>query len=219
MKAIHDYLRNLPCFRDLSDEELGDAAHGMALRRLSRGEILSLEGDPCTTVFFVLEGRILATKMSTQGREQVLEELSAGDGFHMGPALDSQPLPTTTRAATRATLLAMSRTDFVSLLHDYPDLTLCTLVVFAQRLRRLGSLVESLALRSVSQRLAELLMRRAESSDRHRVTQRDIAAQLGTVREVIARTLAQFDDQGWISLQRGVIEILDVEALRGEASL
>jgi len=49
------------------------------------------------------------------------------------------------------------------------------------------------------------------------MTQRDMAAQLGTAREVVARCLARFQDEGWIRVGRGVIEVLDAEALRFEA--
>jgi len=71
----------------------------------------------------------------------------------------------------------------------------------------------------VSERLAKLLLAHAASPDERRTTQREMAAQLGTVREVVARTLAQFEMQGWIRLERGSITIVDAEALRQAASL
>ncbi|MBC7317018.1 MAG: winged helix-turn-helix domain-containing protein, partial [Chloroflexi bacterium] len=60
---------------------------------------------------------------------------------------------------------------------------------------------------------------RASQPGAPRMTQREMAAHLGTVREVVARALAQFERQGWIRLGRGVIEILDAEALRKAADL
>ena len=93
----------------------------------------------------------------------------------------------------------------------------------------LSSLVEDLALRSVPERLARLLLARIESgcqgsaygsraATRRRMTQREMAAQLGTVREVVARNLADLERRGWIQVRRGVIEIVDPDALRAFAS-
>jgi CRP/FNR family transcriptional regulator len=83
----------------------------------------------------------------------------------------------------------------------------------AQRLRKFSALIGDLSLLTVPQRLAKLLVERARSGGRHHATQREMAAQLGTVREVVARSLSQFEDQGWVRVGRGVIEILDADML------
>jgi CRP-like cAMP-binding protein len=196
---------------------LDDVIRIAVMRRLARGEVLALEGDPCTAVYLVVEGRLHAIKISSQGREQVLNELHAGQIFYLVPALDNGPLPVTTQAATRATVVVFGRDEFMTLLHRHPRISIQLLSSFAGRLRRLSTLVEDLSLRTVSQRLARLLVRQVESPGRHRMTQREMAAQLGTVREVVARSLAQFEAQGLIRVRRGAIEILDLNALRDES--
>jgi CRP/FNR family transcriptional regulator, cyclic AMP receptor protein len=218
LDLIKHFLEQHPYFRDLSDAEIDQIARLGITRTLTRGEILSLEGDPLTAVYFVLEGRIQAIKTSPQGREQVVSELTAGQSFYIVPALDNDPLPTTTRAATRATLVSFSCSDFLGLLHRYPSLAMQVLLDFARRLRQLSTLVENLSLRSVPGRLARLLLERATAPTGHRMTQREMAAQLGTVREVVARSLLQFEEQGLIHLHRGVIEIVNFEALQHIAS-
>lgn len=216
LSLIRDYLAQHEYFSELDAAQLDWVARLATLHRLSRGQILSLEGDPCSTVYFVVEGRVRAIKMSPQGREQVVNELQPGQAFYMVPALDGGPLPVTTQGATRATLVGFSCRDFVALLRRYPSIMMHVLGEFARRLRRLTSLIEDLALRSVSGRLARLLIERAKSAS-HRMTQREMAAQLGTVREVVARSLAQFERQGWIHVRRGLIEIVDPDALRRAA--
>jgi CRP/FNR family cyclic AMP-dependent transcriptional regulator len=214
---IRQFLAKHPHFGSLDAAQLDDVARRASLRRLMRGEVLALEGDPCTAVYLVMEGRIYAFKISPQGREQVVNELQSGQVFYLVPALDNGPLPTTTQAATRATVIVFGREDFADLLHRYPSLSVHLLTAMAERLRRLSTLVEDLSLRSVSQRLARLLVGQVESPGRHRMTQREMAAQLGTVREVVARSLSQFESQGWIRVRRGAIEIIDLEALREES--
>ena len=207
------FLATHPYFEDLNAKEIERIAVLAAVRTYDRGEIISLEGDPCTAVYFVLKGRVHAVKTSLQGREQVIDELGPGQPFYVVPALDGKPLPVTSRAATEATLISFARADFLDLLSRHSGVCMKVLVGFASRLRRLSALVEDLALRSVSQRLAQLLIRRVRSEEGHRMTQREMAARLGTVREVVSRTLARFEQDGYIDVRRGVIEILDLDAL------
>ncbi|NLG28742.1 MAG: Crp/Fnr family transcriptional regulator, partial [Chloroflexi bacterium] len=169
-------------------------------------------------VYFVVEGRLRAIKSSLQGREQIITESVAGEPIYLVAALDGRPLPVTTQAATRATLLRLSLADFVALLSAQPEVARRLLTTLARRLRQLTTLVEALSLMSVPQRLARLLVERAEAPDGSRMTQREMAAQLGSVREVVARALGQFAERGWLRLGRGSIEILDLQALRDIAS-
>lgn len=214
MDRIEAYLVQHPYFRDLDRRQIGGIARLVAVRTLLRGEVLALEGEPCTTVYLIVEGRIRALKMSPQGREQVVRELRSPEAIYLVPALDGGPLPATTRAATRATLLALRRDALLDLLSRHPPVAMRVLHDFAGRLRRFTTLIEDLSLRTVPERLAKLLIERAASPDPQRITQQEMAIQLGTVREVVARGLAQFEAQGWIHVQRGTIEILDLDALR-----
>ena len=105
----------------------------------------------------------------------------------------------------------------VGIITQHPTVALQVLHDLAGRLRRFTTLIEDLSLRTGSERLAKLLIERAALPDPHRITQQEMAIQLGTVREVVARTLAQFEAQGWIHLRRGTIEILDLDALHDVA--
>lgn len=201
-------------FRHLDQATLHEVAAMAAPHRVGRGQILALEGEPCRAVYLVMSGCIQSLKVSPEGREQIVGDMGAGELLYLVPALDGGPLPVTTRALSDSTLLSFARRDFLALLARHPPISMAVLQVFAKRLRRLSSLVEELSLYSVSQRLAKLLLRWAQSPNRRRMTQREMAAQLGTVREVVARTLAQFESEGWIVMHRGSIEICDLQALR-----
>lgn len=218
-EAISAFWANHLYFRHLSVADRERLLGQSRVRSLGEGEILALEGEPCTAVYLVLRGRIHALKISVEGREQIVNSLLPGQMFYLVPALDGLPLPATTQAASRAIVLAIPRQAFLESLRACPDMALAILRDFAGRLRRLNALAEDLALRSVAQRLARLLYERASRPGSPRMTQREMAAHLGTVREVVARTLAQFEREGWIRLGRGLIEILDVEALRRVAAL
>ena len=219
MEPIAPYLAQHPYFRSLGQQQLPAIARLATPRTLLRGELLALEGEPCTTVYFLVEGRVRALKMSPQGREQVVHELRPPEAIYLVPALDGGRLPATTRAATRVTVLAFPSDALVRQVSEHPSVAMQVLRDFAGRLRRFSSLIEDLSLRTVSERLAKLLIERAASSNARSITQQEMAIQLGTVREVVARSLGQFEAQGWIAMQRGTIEILDLNALRDLAHL
>jgi len=189
----------------------------MAVRHLQRGELLALEGDPCTAVYFVVQGRLRAYKVSAEGREQVVAALGPGEAVYLVPALDGGALPASTLADTRCELLAIDRAAWAALVGRHPALLLVVAQSMAAQMRRLTLLVEDLALRPVSQRVARLLLLQLEAAAPQHLTQQAMAAQVGTVREVVSRTLASFAERGWIDLQRGRIAIRDLAALRREA--
>ncbi|MFH1085210.1 MAG: Crp/Fnr family transcriptional regulator, partial [Chloroflexota bacterium] len=218
VESVATWLAQHPYFRDLAAHEREEIARQALVRHVERGALLGLEGEPCTAVYLVREGTLRALKLSAEGREQVVATLAPGQAIYVPPALDGQPLPVSTQAITAATLVSFARADWLQILRRHPSVALCVLAEFAQRLRQLTSLVEDLSLRSVPERLARLLWQQAQAAmagaPPARMTQREMAARLGTVREVVARTLAQFERQGWIHVERGVIEILDLDALR-----
>ncbi|MHB0859106.1 MAG: Crp/Fnr family transcriptional regulator [Anaerolineae bacterium] len=208
------FLAQHPLFTDLTDAQINAISQQAGTRVLARDEILALEGDSCSAVYLVMMGRLRVLKASPQGREQTVAEMKRGESVYLVPALDGGPLPATVQAATRAVVLSFSCQAFRQILRDHPGVALHVLAEWAARLRRLTSLVESLSLRTVPERLARFLLQLGQVEPERRMTQREMAAQLGTVREVLARALAQFEREGWIKLGRGVIEVVDVEALR-----
>ena len=76
------------------------------------------------------------------------------------------------------------------------------------------AIVEEIAFRRMDERLASYLLKRARSQNPMRTTHQEIAAELGSSREVISRLLEDFSKRGFIRAGRGEIEILDKEGLR-----
>jgi CRP/FNR family cyclic AMP-dependent transcriptional regulator len=101
---------------------------------------------------------------------------------------------------------------------ECPELALAILQDFAARLDHLTNLVEDLSLRTVRGRLARLLLDHAEADAvTRRWTQEEIAAHLGTVRDMVGRTLRAFADAGLVRMDRQRIMLLDREGLEAEA--
>ena len=209
-------LRRVSYFATLPDGLLSELAAMVVERRYGRGQVIFLEGEPCAGLYIVAEGRVRIYKVSPQGREQVLEQLEPGGTFNDVAVLDGGPNPASAMAATDSLLWIVARADIRRLAHAHPELAWALIESIARRTRRLVAMVEDLALRSVKARLAKLLLAEAERSagqveiNRDQmVTQAEMAARLGTVREMIGRALRELADEGLIVFDRHRIVILD----------
>lgn len=196
------------------------AAIAIPLRRAA-GTLIQLEGEPAESMYVVTAGRVKISRIAPRGREQVLHVAGPGHHFNTVPIFDGGPCPANAEALTEVELLALPRAEMRRVVEEHPDLAMALLKEFTGRMRHLVNLVDELALHTVQGRLARLLLTQAEAAERGDVvpplTQAEMAARLGTVREMVARTLKGFETQGLISLERGMITLLDRAGLERQA--
>jgi CRP/FNR family transcriptional regulator len=219
-----DLLHRVPYFAGLPDNLLAELARVAVERRYSRGEIIFLEGEPCSGLYVVARGEVKIFKVSPQGREQILHQIGPGGTFNDVAALDGEPNPASAAAIADTTLHCITRADLRRLAHAYPALAWVLIESIARRARHLVGIVEDLSLRSVKARLAKLLLAEAERAaaqpelDRTQmVTQAEMAARLGTVREMVGRGLRELAEEGLIVMDRHRIVIADREKLEAVA--
>lgn len=221
----HDWplelLPSVPYFSHLGATALRAVAHSAARRTYTKGRVIFLEGDPCAGLCIVEKGRVKLFKLSPQGREQIVKLLGPGEFFNEVAVLDGGPNPVSAMAALDSTLWIVDRRAMVDLMTRFPALAVGVIENLAARARHLLSLVEDLSLRTVSARLAKLLLMQAAEGNQapRQLTQEEMAAQLGTVREMVGRALRSFEDEGLIRFDRHRIVILDREALENEAMM
>ncbi|MBC8449217.1 MAG: Crp/Fnr family transcriptional regulator [Chloroflexi bacterium] len=212
-------LHQLPFFARLSDDVLRKVARVLHQRTYSPGQVIVLEGEPCQAVYFVAQGLVRTRRISLEGREQVLAYLGPGESFGLVPAVDNGLNPATVDAVTDASLYIIPCQHFRQIMRHEQDVASAALLQLAAEVRRLSDMVEDLALHSVSTRLARfLLMQAEEGQPRRSWTQEEIAAQIGTVREVVGRTMRAFAAAGLIRRQRGRLVVVDRERLEREAA-
>jgi CRP-like cAMP-binding protein len=184
------------------------------------GAVIQLMGDPAEVMYVVLRGHVKIARMAANGREQVLHTVAPGQHFNGVPIFDGGVCPANAEALTDVALLALPGAGLRRVVEEHPSLALALLREFTGRLRYVVNLVDDLALHTVQGRLARLLLAQAEAAERGEtmpaLTQADIAARLGTVREMVGRTLKGFEVQGLIRLDRGVITLLDRQGLAAQ---
>ena len=203
-----------PYFAALSEADLEYLAVRMKEAKFSASEIMFLEGDPCLGLYIVREGEARIYKISPDGREQVLHYVKPGQSFNEVPVFDEGPTPANVVAMSACTCWIVPRSLIIDFMRTRPEMAMTIIRNIGRRLRHLVSLAADLSLRTVTYRLAKLLLDTASNDQLERVlTQQEMAAQLGTVREVVARSLKQLENCGYIRIERGRIVIVDRKAL------
>lgn len=209
-------LRALESFRHLSDSAIEALECGGVRRSYARGAMLFREGEAAHGVFIVLSGEVRVAR-SSRGRRYVLHVESAGGTLGEAPVFDHGPYPVTAAAQDAVDALYLARDPLERAIRGSPELGLFFLRRLGGRVRVLLDRVDGLATAHVSTRLAEYLLQRAERTGSALVsmTQESLAEELGTVREVVVRSMRALRDDGCIrTAARGKIEILDLGALR-----
>ena len=183
----------------------------------AKGKSVLWEGDACQAVYFVITGMVEVYRTAVDGREHTLRVMRAGDSFNLVSALMKEGKNlSNVRCLERTDLLVVDQRDLQTILARYPKFTVHVLQDLAVRLAGMTGLVGELALHTVRQRTAAFLMREAENvsiEKGRRWTQDDMARQIGTVRDVIGRTLRDFEENGFIQRDRGNISLIDREGL------
>jgi CRP/FNR family transcriptional regulator len=213
-------LRRVLFLRDANDEVLRTLLARARIVKVQRGEVLFLRGEPCHGLHVVLDGAIRLYNSSSNGREQVIGVERSGSVIGELPLFDGGNQPYSAEAMSPSRLLFIPREHFLTVIHAHPELMQAALRALAIRIRRLLHLVEELSLHEVPERVARYLL--AQAKERGACftldyTHAELAAQLGTVREVVTRTLNRFRKAGWISIQDGKITVLDPDALQALA--
>ena len=216
-------LARVPIFSDLSEPELKFLADRAVTKRHTAGEVIFSEGDACAGLYVIESGDVRIFKTSAGGREQVLTLEHAGNSIAELPVFDGGAYPASAAAATDLTLLFVSRNDFRALCLEHPEVALKVLRMVGLRLRRLVGIIEELSFTTIRHRLAALLMRYAREaghrSGRAQIkipSNQELAAQIGTVRELISRNLSRFQAEGLIAMDGKTITIPDLAKLEAE---
>lgn len=201
-----------PFFGDLADDDL--AALGAAMRQVSypAGQVVLLEGAASSVLYVLQSGRVKLYKTSPRGREQVLRLVRPGEMFNEVAAVDEGPNPASAQAIEDCTLYLLRRRDLLQIVAQRSAVALAVTRDFARRLREALALVEDLAFRDVTSRVAKILLGGQAADDNPRapwLTQELLAAMAGSRREVVGRALKTLSLDGAIRLERGRVHVQD----------
>ncbi len=210
-------LRANPFFKGLSDETLKQLLPSMSLRRFERGETLFWEGDPCAGLHIIHQGSVKLYRISPQGRQHIVRVMQEGDTCNEVPAFDGGPNPVNVEALEDSLVWVIEASAVRDLMQRDPLFMQLVVENLARMLRHLVQMVSEMAFYQVTHRLARLITEIPEDElsgeGGARWTQEHLASRLGTVREVVARSLKELERSGAIQVQNRRIRIANPDVL------
>ena len=221
MSVKSEFIRTIPYFTGLSQATLDSLGKYFFEKKAERGEILLFEGESAEALYFVVDGAVKVFKTSQDGKEQILQIIRPGESFNDVPVFGGDVNLTSAEAMGKVVLNYIKKSDLETVLREFPQVSLNVIHVLSERVRQLVSLVEDLSFRQVTGRVAKMLLEYAGdgSGDRPRLTQQEMAAMIGTAREMVGRSLKSLEEEGMIRIDRHRIVVADINALKTTAGV
>lgn len=221
MSTLGEFLASIPYFKGLGESGISSISRYVYEKKAGRGEILLDEGDVADALYFVAQGVVKVFKTSADGKEQILRIIRPGESFNDVPVLNGGVSLTSASAMGPVTLYAIKKADLEKVMRESPQIAFNIIDVLSQRVVELISLVEDLSFRHVTGRVAKMLLEYAgdKTGERPRLTQQEMAAMIGTAREMVGRSLKNLESDGVIRMERNRIIITDQKALRETAGV
>ena len=215
------FLNSASYFLGLGTADLESVRGRIFEKAVKRGEIILLEGETSDVLYFVVSGAVKEFKTSPEGKEQILTILRPGDSFNDIAVFDEGPSGMSVEALGPVVVYGIGRRDLMAILQEYPQAALNATRALAGRARHLVSLVEDLSFKQVIARVAKILLEYVGdgAASGTRLSQQQMAAMAGTVREVVGRSLKSLEESEAIRLDRHRIVIVDKEALKNLAQV
>jgi CRP-like cAMP-binding protein len=188
-----------------------------------KGSVILFEDDPGDSLFVVRDGRVKVVLIGEDGREVILGVLGVGEYFGELSLIDDRPRSAHVIAMEDSNLLVLRREDFRKRVESSPSVAWSLLTELSRRLRRADDKIGGLVLLDVPGRIARLLLDLAEESGTNAIektlTHQTIAQMIGASRETVSRAMKDFQDAGWITVERRRIAIADRAALEQRAQV
>lgn len=223
MPAYAEFIRKIPLFMDLSPEETESLGQLTIVRKYRKNMIVFMEGEPGEALYFLLSGKVKISKLSSDGREQILHILQAGDIFAEVVLIDRGVYPATAEVIEEAQVAMLRNDDVENLIRSNPDIALKILKVMSKRLRQAQMQVRDLALKDTYGRLASMLLILARDHGCPceggtkidlSLSRQELANLIGTSRETVTRILSDLKRSKVIDIDKQEIVIIDEQKLK-----
>jgi CRP/FNR family transcriptional regulator, anaerobic regulatory protein len=184
-------------------------------RHVAAGTILFRAGDPAQDFVIVLAGRIEVYLTGASGREIMLYAVEPGQSCVQSTLglMGDEPFTGEGVAATDTDLVTIPKALFTAMMDGDAGFRAFVMQAFAQRMTDITRLLERVAFGRIESRLAAALIALADGAVVH-ATHADLAARIGTAREVISRRLDAMARAGMVSTDRSLVHLHDLPALQ-----
>jgi len=212
--ALIELLSHNPIFSHLDQVETQKVAKLTITRTFPKGEWLTHVGDAWPYLFLVGSGSITALKESSEGRSLIVVSLGKGEVFWGVSFFQEDALMPVSLIASEESIVHLWPKDrILPFMYQDGRMSWELAKLMVTRMLRASDIVEELAFQPVTGRLARLLLDRfgdaIEDYVSRDITLDEMAARIGTTREMVCRQLYRFVDEGAIQISRTELMITD----------
>ena len=210
----------LPILQQADTHLLREFQQAAFYARIPAGHDVFVEGDDAEAIALLISGVVRVYKIGETGREITLYRFGLGESCILtaNAILSQKTFPAIATVEREAEAVMVPAEAFRSWVRRYDLWREFVFDLLSQRLSSVMMIVDEIAFRRMDARVASLLLERVQTCNPIAVTHQEIAAELGSSREVISRILESFAGAGAIRPTRGAIEIVDFEALKSLAA-
>jgi CRP/FNR family transcriptional regulator len=217
------FLRKVPLFAELEDDELAEIAANFHERSYPKNSVIFLEDETGDYMYVVRQGRVKVVRQLPSGKETILAFHDAGEFFGEMSLLDGGTTPASVIAVAPTTILSLSRRDFRTHLAN-PKVNDALLRMLCQRCREAWAQVELLTLHHAEARIRSLVHQLCQSKGEpdgegdgvrigHRLTHRELADMAGITRESASRAVSRLQKLGLLRVEDGLLHVADPPTL------
>ncbi|MBP6373046.1 MAG: Crp/Fnr family transcriptional regulator [Flavobacterium sp.] len=214
-------VREFSSLKALSKEELLKLADCKTSQTIKKGEIIFEEGDTVNGIFCVKDGVCKMTKLSANGKDQIVKLVTKGELLGQRSMISDEPVNLTAIALEDMQVCFIPKSDVMNLFNDNNKFSLNVMRSVCGDLKEADDHMVSLAQKNVKQRLAETLLylettfgTNSDGTLHIQLSREELAGMIGTATESCIRLLSEFNKLGFIALNGKKISITDKAKLK-----
>jgi CRP/FNR family transcriptional regulator len=187
--------------------------------RIPAGKDVFVEGDRAEAIALLISGSVRVYKIGETGREITLYRFGHGESCILtaNAILSQRSFPAIATVEKDAEAIMVPADKFREWVKRYDLWRDFVFELLSERLSTVMAVVDEVVFKRMDRRVAVLLLDKYKIQHPLKVTHQEIAAELGSSREVISRILEDFSEEGLVEAGRGSISVLDVEGLESRA--
>ena len=205
---VKNFLRNIPLFADLSDDELDLVLTSSQKIHYKKNNIIFYEGDPGDYLLVVLSGKIKVVLLGEHGQELILAILEPGSYVGEMSLLEGAPRSATIMTMEHSDFIRLARDPILELIKQHHSLAMKVLLTLSKRVREVSEQLRSMSMFDVYGRIIRCLIRLSQHDGarptsrlviENRPSNRDLAKMIGCTRESVSRAMRVLQDNQFVT--------------------
>jgi len=199
----------------LPAEIKAELVEGSEIVKVPAGTQIFAPGQTADNLWLLLDGTVKVQQKSETGREVFLYRVHAGESCVLTTAcmLAFEDYAAEGTAETEVEAVAIPRKTFDDLVARSPVFREFVFTAYSRRITDLFTLIDDIVFQRMDVRLASRLLELADGQGVVHATHAVLGTELGTAREVISRTLSEFQRRGWVEQSRGEVRLIETDGL------